>query len=107
MLSLYELQSDRSTKSNRKGNGTVPEVECTEGVAAISSRWKSGNTRVKLDAVQIMKQSHQAAKKRCEKKDDISTTAELDKIKAINKWLSIKVCFSRTKHPFLMLNPDF
>ena len=78
----------------------MPEVECTEGVAAISSRWKSGNTRVKLDAVQIMKQSHQAAKKRCEKKDDISTTAELDKIKAINKWLSIKVRFFPYKASF-------
>ena len=38
-----------------------------------------------------MKKSHLEAKKRMESTHDVSASAELDKIKSISKWLSIKV----------------
>ena len=85
------LQSDRSRGGN--GKGPVASLDqCPEAVATASSRWKKGNTRVKLGAVQIMARSHQEAKKRIESKQDFSASAELDTIKSISKWLSIKVC---------------
>ncbi|KAL5258073.1 hypothetical protein ACHWQZ_G012883 [Mnemiopsis leidyi] len=86
--------SERSTQSNRTGNGTntaTTTLEPTEEApASLASRWKSGNTRVKLDAVKMLQRSHQEAKKRMESTQDVSTSAELDKIKSISKWLSIK-----------------
>lgn len=93
--SAGSLQSQISQNSDRSrgGNGKGPVAsldQCPEAVATASSRWKKGNTRVKLGAVQIMARSHQEAKKRIESKQDFSASAELDTIKSISKWLSIK-----------------
>jgi len=83
------LHSQQSQTSERKVTGTqpTPGQEPGEGAATVSSRWKSNNTRAKLDAVNMLSRSHQ---RRLENNQDFSASAELDKIKSISKWLSIK-----------------
>ena len=71
----------------------VAGLECAEPATDATSKWITHNTRVKLEAVQMMKRSSRAAKKKIESTQDFSASAELDKIKSISKWLSIKVLF--------------
>lgn len=54
------------------------------------SKWKDNKTRAKIDAVKVVTQKHIEAKKRQKEENPEFTLVELDRIKNINRWLSIK-----------------
>ena len=67
------------------------------------SKWKSGMTRTKIDVINMVTNKHVESKKRLKEQNPEFTLAELDKIKNINRWLSISKMSEQNKIPTLAM----